>query len=382
MIKILYICVSGKGGSNYALLSTLGELKSRGIIPLIVVPDRDTAEFYEVNGFQTRVVYMRQEVLPSYKTLKSLLLFLPILLYNYVINYVANIILKKICLSFSPDIIHSNVTVTTIGYKLSKRYQIPHVWHIREYVQRSMLGKRRLSTLLNDSNTILVTKGLKDFYNIGDLYTEVIYDGINYIGDVKEERQILSDRYFVCVGRVTHAKGIDLLIDAFGLFAEKYGNVDLVLIGEGKSEYISSKKSELQNLGILDRVHFLGYKEHSVTMNYMKNALALVVPSLSEGFGLITAEAMFNGCLVIGNDNTGTKEQFDNGVTVTGREIAVRFADSEGLFKAMCEVTSLGKEHYDKMIEDAYITVNRLYTLPVNADKVCNYYKRLTKKGI
>ena len=34
------------------------------------------------------------------------------------------------------------------------------------------------------------------------------------------------------------------------------------------------------------------------------------------------------------------------------------------------------------MIEDAYITVNRLYTLPVNADKVCNYYKRLTKKGI
>lgn len=41
--------------------------------------------------------------------------------------------------------------------------------------------------------------------------------------------------------------------------------------------------------------------------------MALIVPSPFEAFGLITAEAMFNKCLVIGRDTAGTKEQFDNG---------------------------------------------------------------------
>lgn len=45
----------------------------------------------------------------------------------------------------------------------------------------------------------------------------------------------------------------------------------------------------------------------------MNRATALIVPSPFEAFGLITAEAMFNKCLVIGKDTAGTKEQFDNG---------------------------------------------------------------------
>ena len=45
----------------------------------------------------------------------------------------------------------------------------------------------------------------------------------------------------------------------------------------------------------------------------MSKALALFVPSSFEGFGFITVEAMFCGCLVIGRNTGGTKEQFDNG---------------------------------------------------------------------
>lgn len=39
----------------------------------------------------------------------------------------------------------------------------------------------------------------------------------------------------------------------------------------------------------------------------MNRATALIVPSPFEAFGLITAEAMFNKCLVIGKDTAGTK---------------------------------------------------------------------------
>jgi glycosyltransferase involved in cell wall biosynthesis len=38
----------------------------------------------------------------------------------------------------------------------------------------------------------------------------------------------------------------------------------------------------------------------------MAHATALIVSSYHEGFGFITVEAMFNGCLVIGNNKGGT----------------------------------------------------------------------------
>ena len=40
----------------------------------------------------------------------------------------------------------------------------------------------------------------------------------------------------------------------------------------------------------------------------MKKATALLVASPFEGFGRMTAEACFNGCIVIGKDSGGTRE--------------------------------------------------------------------------
>lgn len=377
IIKVLYICVSGSGGSNQALLSTLGELRLRGIHPLIIVPDLNTAKFYNSYKYETQVVYMRQEVMPSYNSIKKLLLFFPIYLFNFFINLIAYIRLKIICKSFAPDIIHSNITVTSLGYKLSKRFNIPHIWHIREYVQRPMFGSKMLTMLLNKGNTILITKGLQEFYHIENSKTCIIYDGVNYKAKQVESTEIFPRKYFVCVGRITQAKGIDLLVDSFASFAKKCSDIDLLLIGDGKPEYINSIKEKLRRYNILNRIHFVGSKSHNETMAYMKNAEALIVPSLSEGFGLITAEAMFNKCLVIGNNNTGTKEQFDNGVKITGQEIGLRFNNSEELSDTMFSVSSNGRNYYNHLIENAYQTVNQLYTVSNNGMAIYNYYRSI-----
>ena len=59
----------------------------------------------------------------------------------------------------------------------------------------------------------------------------------------------------------------------------------------------------------------------------------LIVPSIFEGFGFITAEGMANGCVVLGRNTAGTKEQFDNGVKMTGKEIGVRFIDDNEMLQ-------------------------------------------------
>lgn len=65
-------------------------------------------------------------------------------------------------------------------------------------------------------------------------------------------------------------------------------------------------------MNIASQVVFLGMRKDIYSL--MKDAMALIVPSYWEGFGFITTEAMFNGCLVIGRNTSGTKEQFDNGL--------------------------------------------------------------------
>ncbi|MBR3918769.1 MAG: glycosyltransferase, partial [Clostridia bacterium] len=102
----------------------------------------------------------------------------------------------------------------------------------------------------------------------------------------------------------------------------------------------------------------------------------------SEGFGLITAEAMFNKCLVVGNNNTGTKEQFDNGVEITGQEIGLRFNTSEELSDIMFNISSNGRNFYGHLIENAHRTVNQLYTVSNNGMAVYNYYKSIINKNI
>ena len=105
----------------------------------------------------------------------------------------------------------------------------------------------------------------------------------------------------------------------------------------------------------------------------------MVVASRFEGFGFITAEAMLNGCPVIGKNTGGTKEQFDNGRELMQAEIALRYSSRQDLTEAMCFVM----EHdTTDMCAKAKETVLRLYSLERNTSLVEKYYKEILKHKI
>ncbi len=94
----------------------------------------------------------------------------------------------------------------------------------------------------------------------------------------------------------------------------------------------------------------------------MNRATALIVPSPFEAFGLITAEAMFNKCLVIGKDTAGTKEQFDNGQRKYNKEIALRFTNEQQL---TTHLTDIEQNRYNNTLKSSneHIIMFRHYTL-------------------
>lgn len=114
---------------------------------------------------------------------------------------------------------------------------------------------------------------------------------IELFPDVKREEIILA------VGRLgDHLKGLDLLIESFS----KIKNKTWMLHIAGGDEDGSALKQQAQELGIIDRVKFLG-KVKEIDFEYAKAGI-YVIPSRSEGFPNALAEAMGAGCPCIAFD--------------------------------------------------------------------------------
>ena len=99
------------------------------------------------------------------------------------------------------------------------------------------------------------------------------------------------------VGRLVHYKGVDVLLRAMrGLDA------DLMLIGDGPlRESLQDLASEL---GVADRVHFLGEVNDESLLAWYHACDAFVLPSVTrqEAFGMVQLEAMLCGHPVVSTD--------------------------------------------------------------------------------
>ena len=107
----------------------------------------------------------------------------------------------------------------------------------------------------------------------------------------------------------------------------------------------------------------------------MQKAKAVIIPSLSEAFGRVMPEAMYNNALVIAYDNAGSKEQLDNGLLLTGEEIGLRYTTENELSRIMLHVANEGLQPFKEMITRAQHTVCKLYSNDQYTEKVLSFYK-------
>jgi len=145
------------------------------------------------------------------------------------------------------------------------------------------------------------------------IYNPVFNEGILNASCESVEEQIFFNNYktLISIGKLTNIpKNQELLIKAFYILCKTQNNLQLIFLGEGgdKDRYIELTK----NLGVADKVHFLGFKTNPY--KYIVQSDLLVLSSDTEGFGNVIVEALALGVNVVSTDcPSGPKEILENG---------------------------------------------------------------------
>ena len=116
-----------------------------------------------------------------------------------------------------------------------------------------------------------------------------------------------SKRKVGFMGRLCPIKNIESLIDAWALIMEVAENHELLIIGEGDLIY----KEKLNNLALelgVTNIKFTGFVSGNEQEKLFSELSYLVLPSLSENFGMVVPEALWNGIPVIASKGTPWEE--------------------------------------------------------------------------
>jgi glycosyltransferase involved in cell wall biosynthesis len=137
----------------------------------------------------------------------------------------------------------------------------------------------------------------KDIYNFFSISLDKItviasgYDQNNF-----RPLNLATRPYFLYLGRYDPHKNISRLITAFSQIAPEY---QLLIVGQFDPRFTPPLQQQVKALGISERVKFLNYISYEELPRLLNQAIALVYPSLWEGFGLPVLEAIACGTPVI-----------------------------------------------------------------------------------
>lgn len=228
--------------------------------------------------------------------------------------------------SWDVNIIYTNSSVLPIGALISYKMKLPHVWHLREFVDldynlRFDWGNIVTKKTINQANAkIAISKSIySHFAGLNSKNYHIIYNGIARQSEFDRLRQRLEDiktfqslkpYTFSLIGKISPGKGQEIAVRALSILQKSVNNVRLLIVGGGDDKSLKRLVGQL-NLG--HSVEFWG--QITDPFDAYLESDAVLMCSKSEGMGRVTVEAMAACLPVIGYDNAGTSEIISHGHT-------------------------------------------------------------------
>ena len=178
---------------------------------------------------------------------------------------------------------------------------------------------------------------------------------------------------FVFIGRLVDWKALDIVIRAL----VRVPSVELEVVGDGPM--LDTWRSLATDLGVKERVHFLGHRSQPEYAARLRESVALVLPSIYESGGAVVLEAMAMSKPVIATRWGGPADYLNSscGILVEPESYAALVTGfAEGMQKLIdCPemAKSMGDAGHERVVRD--------FDWQRRMDRVIGIYSELVEKS-
>lgn len=385
MNVLYFIDYDTVGGATMAFITMIRQMQKLGVTPIVV-----TSRYNNLNEYLDTIKV--KNISDRHLTALEVFSFTGFrwpwrLLKNVVRYYYYEFSALKILskqLDFKDiNIIHTNSARNTIGARISKKYSIPHIVHIREFGDKDFscvpLTPRYINILNRYTNIFLsVSQAVQEHWNSKGIDADknvVIYDGVvcSDITKSSKDDKLKRKLHLVINGGVCTTKGQYLAIEAISFLPKQIrDNILLDIVGWYGEKYIRRLKSYTKSLGCENYVNFLGARD-DVHRRMNQYQIGLMC-SKSEGFGLVTAEYMHGQLGVIASDSGACPELIDDGRT----GLLFKSGDSRDLSRCI-ELLYNDRDLLVRLSENAREEASNRFTAEINANNIYKVYQEIIK---
>jgi glycogen synthase len=215
------------------------------------------------------------------------------------------------------DIIHAHDWVTyAAGVEIKKKSGKPLVLHVHSletdragHSARNEIYSLERTAMETADRIIAVSQYTKDqivrHYEISPLKIIVVHNGID-AAKKKHKKHRLKDKIVVFLGRLTHQKGPQFLLETAEKVSRVYPRVKFVVAGTGDQFIPLLESSAFQKLG--NKFIFTGFLSKAKVDELLSVADVYFMPSVSEPFGLSALEAAQFGVPGVISSQSGAAE--------------------------------------------------------------------------
>jgi glycosyltransferase involved in cell wall biosynthesis len=203
--------------------------------------------------------------------------------------------------------------IITIHDLLSLRYDniSPHQRVYFKYLLPYLISKAKLIIAVSETTK----KDIIHFLKCPEEKIRVIYNGYDHkrYFMIKENTSLIFreygfSTYLLAVGPTYSHKNFETLLEAYNELNDTLKEQYPLVIAGGKKKYEDQLKQYVKKLRLEKNVHFLGYVPIQLMPSLYREAVALIFPSLYEGFGIPLLEAMACGCPVLTSNTSSMPE--------------------------------------------------------------------------
>ncbi|MBX9806178.1 MAG: glycosyltransferase [Flavobacteriaceae bacterium] len=193
----------------------------------------------------------------------------------------------------------------------------------------------------------------------------IIPNGID-LSDVKEVKQYYETKKMVFLSRIHPKKGIELLLEAWQKCSTDGWTLEIA--GNGDENYIEKLTQSAKDF---KNVNFVGAKYGKDKWDFLRSADVMVLPTYSENFGIVIAEALAVGVPVITTQGTPWG---DLEINQCGWWINLSV---ENLQKTIEKATHTSANDLEKMGNQGKKLVAEKYEIKVVTNKIIELYQKV-----